>query len=232
MTSFQHGYHLGITPSMLVNARAGKGKELLNLALDCIARSPNFNEFFLEFANAILGVSVETIDDYVALLKSFWPVDDGDMVNQHLKDTLSFGGSRSIYPETRTLMITGDGTCLSIQAGDKFASSSSSVIGPYTDVEVQSHYLALPDVDTEDFGKEGDIYFHYPTDALNRLIAAHGGASVEFTKRVEAWMVNFGQEYDQKTGAFEGRDVAFSQFALERKEGVKRILDEIAAGTF
>ena len=232
MTTLQHGYHLGITPSMLVSATAGKDKELFTLALNHISRSLNFNEFFLEFAKAILGVSVETIEDYVALLKSFWPVDDGDMVNQHLKDTLSFSGSRSIYPEVRTLLVTGDGTFLSIQAGYKFASSSNSVIGPFTDVEVQSHCLPLPDVDTEDFGKEGDIYFHYPTDALNRLIVAHGGTSAEFTKRVEAWMIQFGLEYDHKSGPFEGREVTFSQFLLERHEGVKRRSDEIAAGTF
>lgn len=106
------------------------------------------------------------------------------------------------------------------------------MIGPFSDVEVQTSTLPLPDAEIEDYGKEGDTYFHYPVEALNRIIADHGGASVEYTRRVEELLAQFSLDFDQKAGQFEGQDISFTQYLRDRNERLKQISAEIAAGAF
>ncbi len=232
MDLLNHGYSLGIKPSQLIQLGEGSSEQMLEMALNFIAQTPHMNNFVLEFAQKFMGASISTIEDYTALLRRFWPVSEGDHVNQFLRDTIAFNGSRTIYPEVRPMLVTGDGTALSVQAGYNYAASSSSLVGPFSDVEVASHFRPLPEVDTDDFGKNGDIYRHYPVDVLNGFIAEHGGYHAEYTRRVEAWAIQFSLDYDHHEGHFEGRELTFPEYLKERKQEIARISEQIAAGQF
>ena len=233
MSRFQNGYALGVVPESLLQVARTDEKAALEMAFRFIAQTPYLNQFIQEFAEKFLGLQISTLADYTSLLVRFWDIEDGDAVNQHLRNTLRFVDDRSpLHPAVRPLLVTGDGSMLSIQAGYKYASWPNTLIGPFSDVEVQTSTLPLPDAEIEDYGKEGDTYFHYPVEALNRIIADHGGASVEYTRRVEELLAQFSLDFDQKAGQFEGQDISFTQYLRDRNERLKQISAEIAAGAF